>query len=248
MSEIVQFLYEGRQLRTIVRDGEPWFVAGDVCEVLDIDTSVAVNGRRDSETGDMRGGLDDDEKDTDIVSTPGGYQEALVISEPGLYALVLKSRKPEAKLFKRWITHEVIPQIRKTGAYAVPGSLTALEALQQVVNGMVLQERQLTELARGQQHLTGKVQQLEAKIEKRMPDDYEMQLVTPTQLGKMFEPQLSGKAVNQRLRTAKLQWRVGGEWVPEGKGRDYSSYEPVQLDNGKVVPQLKWQRRVKELI
>jgi prophage antirepressor-like protein len=251
MNEIIPFLYENRPIRTVTIEGEPWFVAADVCEAIDIDTSVSVNGQmraRDDETAYRSGGLDDDEKGTHIVSTPGGPQEVLVVSEPGLYALILKSRKPEAKLFKRWITHDVIPQIRRTGAYAVPGNLTALEALQQVVNGMVLQERQLTELARCQQHLTGKVQQLEARIEKRMPDDYELQLVTPTQLGKMFEPQLSAQSVNKRLKSAGLQWRVGGEWVAQEKGRQYSAYEPIQLDNGKIVPQLKWQRRVRELI
>lgn len=61
--------------------------------------------------------LDDDEKGTSSICTPGGQQEMSIVNEPGLYALVLGSRKPEAKAFKRWITHEVVPAIRKHGGY-----------------------------------------------------------------------------------------------------------------------------------
>ena len=86
------------------------------------------------------------------------------------------------------------------------------------------------------------------EIEKRLTDEFEMQLVTPTQIGKMFEPALSGKEVNKLLQRAGLQWRVGGEWVPTAEGKKYSSSEPIQLENGKMVYQLKWQRRVKEII
>ena len=72
MNSLIPFNYNSNQIRIIVKDGEPWFVAADVCSILDIDTSTAVNGRnRISDNGIIRdGGLDDDEKDTDIVSTP----------------------------------------------------------------------------------------------------------------------------------------------------------------------------------
>lgn len=89
--------------------GEPWFVAADVCRALEIKNS------RDAVTR-----LDDDEKNT-VALTDGiqGNPNKTVVNEPGLYSLVLGSRKPEAKAFKRWITHEVIPAIRKTGGYHV---------------------------------------------------------------------------------------------------------------------------------
>ena len=94
-------------VRTVTQGGEPWFVAADVCKALDLpDTHKAV------------GRLDDDEKGRNSIPTPGGVQEMSIVNEPGLYSLVLGSRKPEAKAFKRWITHEVIPAIRKHGAYA----------------------------------------------------------------------------------------------------------------------------------
>lgn len=88
---------------------EPWFVAKDVCDILGIANS------RDALTA-----LDADEKGVGNIYTPGGNQEMATINEPGLYALVLKSRKPEAKEFSRWVRREVLPAIRKTGMYATP--------------------------------------------------------------------------------------------------------------------------------
>jgi prophage antirepressor-like protein len=102
------FSYEGRQVRTIVKDGQPYFVARDVCDILE------VNNYRDAGAR-----LDDDEKDVVLTDTLGGPQDMIAVNEPGLYSLVLGSRKPEAKAFKRWITHEVLPTIRQTGGYSV---------------------------------------------------------------------------------------------------------------------------------
>lgn len=131
MKALSRFVYEDREVRVVEKNGEPWFVAADVCSCLDIDTSVAVNGQlRKNRNGEIvrSGGLDEDEKDTHIVSTPGGDQELLVVSEPGLYALIFKSRVPEAKAFKRWVTHEVLPSIRKTGSYSLrPATKPATE-------------------------------------------------------------------------------------------------------------------------
>ena len=94
------------KIRTLTIDGEPWFVAADVCRALEIgNPSMAVER------------LDDDEKGISTIDTLGGKQRMTIINEPGLYSLVLSSRKPEAKVFRRWITHEVIPAIRKYGGY-----------------------------------------------------------------------------------------------------------------------------------
>lgn len=104
-------------IRTLNIDGEPWFVASDVCKALGI-----ANNR------DAVARLDEDEKGVALTDTLGGVQNLTTVNEPGLYALVLSSRKPEAKAFKRWITHEVIPSIRKHGAYMTDSLLDALEA------------------------------------------------------------------------------------------------------------------------
>ncbi|MGN6245159.1 MAG: phage antirepressor [Motilibacteraceae bacterium] len=105
------------QVRTLVIDGEPWFVAADVARCL---------GYRMA--SDMTRRLDEDEKGTRSVRTPGGDQEMAVISEPGLYAAILGSQVEGAKAFKRWITHEVIPEIRRNGQY-VPVPRKFSEAL-----------------------------------------------------------------------------------------------------------------------
>lgn len=104
-------------VRSILIDGEPWFVAADVCKALELEKINRALSR-----------LDDDEKGAHSVSTPGGRQRMSIISESGLYSLILGSRKPEARAFKRWITHEVIPSIRKHGAYMTDSLLDALEA------------------------------------------------------------------------------------------------------------------------
>ena len=99
-------------VRVVDVNGEPWFVAKDVCECLELGnprTSIAL--------------LDEDEKGVHTMDTPGGQQEMSIVSEAGLYSLILRSRKPEAKAFKRWITHEVLPAIRKHGGYLTPGKL-----------------------------------------------------------------------------------------------------------------------------
>lgn len=111
------FTFSTQTLRVILRDGEPWFVAADACEALTIsNVSLAVNGRPDRADS----GLDEDERGIASVNTPSGEQQMLVINESGLYSLILTSRKPEAKKFKKWVTSEVLPAIRKTGRYVAP--------------------------------------------------------------------------------------------------------------------------------
>ena len=104
------------QVRVIERDGDPWFVAKDVCEALEIvNTRDAISRLDDDEKANV-GIADVREKGENIELPNRGLS---IVSEPGLYSLVLTSRKPEAKAFKRWITHDVIPSIRKTGAYQI---------------------------------------------------------------------------------------------------------------------------------
>ena len=103
------------QVRAIMKDGEPWFVAADVCKALEVGNPSQALTR-----------LDDDEKFTTIISNDGaasGISSLAFVNEPGLYTLVLGSRKREAKSFKRWVTHDVVPSIRKTGAYMTPETI-----------------------------------------------------------------------------------------------------------------------------
>lgn len=112
------FTYKAHQVRTVTIGGEIWFVAKDVANILGI-----------MRTNDATEGLDEDEKGTAEIRTPGGMQSMTIISEPGLYTLLMRSNKPEAKPFRRWVTHGVLPAIRKTGSYAIPGAEHELEPL-----------------------------------------------------------------------------------------------------------------------
>lgn len=105
---ISPFLFEGESLvRVVARDGSPWFVLADVCRVLEI-----------TNTGNAAARLDEDEKGIHTMDTPSGAQQMVVINESGLWSLVLTSRKPAAKRFKKWVTAEVLPSIRRTGGYS----------------------------------------------------------------------------------------------------------------------------------
>lgn len=123
MAALELFDYNGQQVRTVLIDGEPYFVARDVLAVLGLQNPTEA----------MRG-LDDDEfTTTEVVDSIGRSQAMFAVTEAGMYSLVLRSRKPEAKAFKRWITHEVLPAIRKTGAYAPAQPLTGAVLMAQAL-------------------------------------------------------------------------------------------------------------------
>ncbi|MGQ7957684.1 BRO-N domain-containing protein [Pseudomonas sp. SP16.1] len=105
-AQVIPFQFDAREVRTMLVDDQPWFVASDVALALMY-----------AEAKDMTRNLDEDEKGRQIVPTLGGEQEMLVINESGLYSAILRSRKAEAKRFKKWITAEVLPAIRRTGHY-----------------------------------------------------------------------------------------------------------------------------------
>ena len=98
---LIPLNYESKEIRLVQdENGEPWWVARDVCQILGLeDTHKAVER------------LDEDEKGRKTIPTPGGNQVMWIVNEPGLYSIIIRSNKPEAKQFKRWITHEVLPSI-----------------------------------------------------------------------------------------------------------------------------------------
>lgn len=108
MNDLQVFDFEQKSVRVVMKGSEPWWVAKDVADILEFrDAANAIRL------------LDEDEKGTQKVSTPGGEQEMSVINESGLYTLIMRSNKPEAKRFRKWVTSEVLPTIRKTGSYSV---------------------------------------------------------------------------------------------------------------------------------
>lgn len=109
MNNIIFFKYKEQEIR-IIKDeqNEPWWVAKDVCAILCLGNITEATKR-----------LDDDEKSKDLIPTLGGPQQMLIVNESGLYSLILRSNKPEAKPFKHWVTHEVLPSFRKTESYQI---------------------------------------------------------------------------------------------------------------------------------
>jgi prophage antirepressor-like protein len=193
------FEYEGRQLRTVIIDGELWFVAKDVCEILEIANSRDAIGR-----------LDEDEKGVVLTDTPGGRQEVAAVNEPGLYALVLGSRKPEAKSFKRWITHEVIPVIRKTGTYTVAQNNVVPLSKEQALVTLL---RTTADLVEGHQEIIKRMDDLEHKVDEQITIDSGEQRTLQKAIAKRVyelesDPKKRRELFRQLHREIRDRWAV----------------------------------------
>ncbi|MCF8568009.1 Bro-N domain-containing protein [Alicyclobacillus tolerans] len=154
LEKVIPFSDEnaGWNVRVVMFDGEPWFVAVDVCKALNIANPTRTLSR-----------LDDDEKGLHSVKTFGGVQDLNTVNEAGLYSLILTSRKPEAKSFKRWITHQVLPSIRKTGEYSMKNQTpqTYIEALEALVQA----EKEKLRLQQNVQEMQPKAEAYNVKLQ-----------------------------------------------------------------------------------
>lgn len=203
-------------VRTMAINGEPWFVASDVCKALDIGNPSQAISR-----------LDDDEKVTLTTNEGhsgklGGAQMLNAISEAGLYSLILKSRKPEAKAFKRWITHEVIPDIRQYGMYATNDFLD--KALGNPDNWIrmlteysaVKKENETLKLKTVEQKEVIESQNNQITLMKPKATYYDLVLQTKnavniTTIAKDYG--LSAVTLNKKLHDYGVQYKQGGTWL-----------------------------------
>lgn len=151
-TELSVFTYQSQPVRTVSIDGEPWFVLKDVCEALGIIKYRNVTERLE----------EDEARQTGVIDSMGRSQQTTVINEPGLYNVILRSDKPEAKAFKRWVTHEVLPVLRKTGNYSVsPAPMSTAEMFLAQAKAMVELEQQNRAIA---QRLDNQQQTLEKAV------------------------------------------------------------------------------------
>ena len=239
MSQIIPFEFESHALRVnLDAAGQPWFVAADVCAALDLpDTHKAIAR------------LDDDEKGRNSIPTPGGQQEMSVVNESGLYNLVLGSRKPEAKRFKRWITHEVLPSIRKTGSYTSTTSVAALPSpTQDRVSSLLLIGEAVARVP-GVKHGIAMAATLTCIFEntglsmetmrRALPaNDEPMAAMNPTKLGQKMG--LAARSVNARLAAMGLQLRNDrDEWELTEAGQAWGEALPYSR-NGHSGYQILW--------
>lgn len=234
MNELTVFSNETfGNLRTIERNGEIWFVAKDVCDALEINNSRQALTR-----------LEKDEKNTVILNDGSQNRKMATVNEYGLYTLVLSSRKPEAKDFKRWITHDVIPSIRKTGSYSVqqlPNFNNPAEAARAWADEYEAKLKAQEEI---------KVLQPKADFNDRVLNAEG--LYTVTQIAKDFG--LSAKTANQLLQDWHIQYKQSGMWQLyaeyQDKGYTMSSTTIFTTREGTEVTTVntKWTNKGREFL
>ena len=245
MNQIVAFDFESHDVRVVLgQDGEPMFVAADLLSTLNLDRKALER-------------LDDDEKGVSSIHTPGGQQEMTVVNESGLFNLVLGSRKPEAKRFKRWVTHEVLPSIRKTGSYAMPGAIAALPAPTQDRVTALLMIGEAVAKVPGVKHgiamaatLTCIQENTGLSVEtmrRALPACNDpLAAVNPTKLGEQIG--LSARAVNLRLSVLGFQSRNDrDEWELTDAGQAWGEALPYSR-NGHSGYQILWRPEVADLL
>ena len=239
MSQIIPFEFESHALRVnLDAAGQPWFVASDVCAALELpDTHKAIAR------------LDDDEKGRNSIPTPGGQQDMSVVNESGLYNLVLGSRKHEAKRFKRWITHDVLPSIRKTGSYASGTSVAALPSpTQDRVSSLLLIGEAVAKVP-GVKHGIAMAATLTCihentglsmeTMRRALPaNDEPIAAMNPTKLGQQLG--MAARSVNARLAAMGLQMRNDrDEWELTEAGQAWGEALPYSR-NGHSGYQILW--------
>ena len=246
------FNFENNQVRTIVDEtGDIWWVAKDICSILGFADHISA----------MRNHLDEDEKGVLPQHTLGGVQDMVSVNESGLYTLIFKSSKPEARPFRKWVTSEVLPTIRKTGGYSaptmpisIPGGITpALHDLEGVAVffGAVGNQAKLSA-----NMAVKKIYGIDCMslvgVTHLIPEK-QIQYFTPTVIGKPLG--LSAYKTNQAIESAGLQTSERDHknrivWMVTEKGKDHCQLLDTNKkhSNGTPVMQIKWAESVVGLI
>ena len=194
------FDYGDHPVRTVVLNGEVWFIAKDVCEVLEINNSRQAITR-----------LDEDEKAIVTINDGSQNRHVSAVNESGLYELIFTSRKKEAKQFKRWVTHDVLPSIRNTGSYDVAKpSYTIEDPIKRAEKWIEEQKEKLM--------LEQRVAEYEPKVTYYDKILQSKGLVTVSQIAKDYG--LSPQKLNKLLHEEGVQYKVSGQWLLYAKHAD----------------------------
>lgn len=215
MNELKIFNYQDSEIRTAIIDDEPWWVANDVCSVLGFSNPSETLKRLEL----------DEVNSTEVTDSLGRKQMTNIVNEPGLYSLILGSRKPEAKAFKRWITHEVIPTIRRHGAYMTP------EKIEQVLADPDTIIKLATELKRSRTEIAVRDQLIGELKPKADYVDMVLKstgLMTISQIAKDYG--MSGQKLNQILKDKRIQYKQNGQWLLYAKHQDKSYTHSKTID------------------
>ncbi|WP_042295638.1 BRO-N domain-containing protein [Paraburkholderia bannensis] len=240
MSRIIPFSFENHEVRIVADDtGAPWFCANDVCAVLEYSNA------RDAIAKHVD---PDDVAKRDTIDSLGRPQQTNHINESGLYALILGSTKEEAKRFKRWVTAEVLPTIRKTGSFGKPSAISqtidATKLFQPCfrIARLIGCDKQAAAISANQavQSLTGtNVLGLLGQTHL-VAENQESLYYTPTELGKRVST--SARSMNLRLAAAGFQVKKSEHWEMTDAGRRYGRIYDAGKKQGSGVPiqQIKW--------
>ena len=196
--------YESSEVRTVQVNGEPWFVLADVCKVLEIKNSR-----------DAAAKLDGDEKGVALTDTLGGKQQMTIINESGLYTVILRSDKPQAKPFRKWVTSEVLPSIRKHGAYMTPETIKKVMLTPEFIISLA---GELKNEQEKNKKLTLELENKDEEISTLKPKATYCDLVlsctnaVPISLiAKDYG--MSARKLNSILNDMKIQYKCGGQWI-----------------------------------
>lgn len=233
MDTIQIYRYEECDVRTVNKNGEPWFIAADVCRVLELGNTTMALER-----------LDEDEKA--LISIEGlsrGNDTGNIINEPGLYTLILGSRKPQARAFKRWITHDVIPSIRKHGLYATDELLADPDILIAALQELKA-ERERTKMLQ----LTAAIQEQQIAEMQPKASYYDLILqnrntVPVTQIAKDYG--MSGRAFNKLLHEIGIQFKLRETWLlyQEYANQGYTQTRTHAIDADRSVMHTYWTQK-----
>ena len=198
-NELINFHHEMfGDIRAIEKDGEPWFVGKDVAEAL---------GYKDTVNA-LKAHVDEEDKAGWQITTQFGNKKAVIINESGLYSLVLSSKLPQAKVFKHWVTAEVLPSIRRHGAYATAPTIEKIIASPEFGIALLKNLQQEQNMRR----------EAEQRVRKLQPlADYTAlilacpETVSVSQVAQDYG--MSAVAFNRILNRAGIQYSVGGQWV-----------------------------------
>lgn len=219
------FEFDGQQVRTRVVDGQVWFVAKDVCQILGLGNVTRAVER-----------LSDTQKGLTIIQTPGGPQQMNVVSEAGLYKLIFSSRKEEAERFTDWVAEEVLPTIRQHGAYMTP----------EVIEKAIINPDFVIRLA------TRLKEERELRLEVEATNAILMHVnktYTTTEIAKELGFK-SATALNRDLAKRRVQFKQNETWVlySDYANRGYTEIKQEVLDSGKVIYHRRWTQLGREFL
>ncbi|WP_061566364.1 phage antirepressor [Heyndrickxia coagulans] len=236
MNSLQVFNFKQNEVRTVLKDGEPWFVAKDVCDVLEIGNSRQALTR-----------LDQDEKASVTLNDGSQNRHLTIVNEPGLYTLVLSSRKPEAKEFKRWITHEVIPAIRKTGSYSIMDSYAIADPIERAKR-WIEEEQERQKLQTENLVLSQQVNELQPKASYYDMILQNKNLIPISVIAKDYG--MSAKTMNKKLHELGVQYKQGDIWLLYAKYQDkgYTQTTTHAIDADKSKPHTKWTQKGRKFI